>query len=162
LPSYHRAQIYYDLEKINVIDGVVMLVIVFKQYSNHLTILKSPHLSFISICLTILPMVETRQSSKRMSTPPWLMSLPKRGKGSKKSTTLDAPDSDATKPLTASVQQEQDRCRELYSDEQKKDADEIKKSRDEQLELEQIKRNIAFLQAKVKELKRLIEDMDTP
>jgi hypothetical protein len=144
-----------------------MFVIVFKQYLNHLTILKSPHLSFISICLTILPMVETRQSSKRMSTPPWLMSLPKQGKGSKKSTTLDAPDSDATKPLTASVQREQDRCRELYSDEQKKDADEIKKSRDEQLEqikgqLEQIKRNNAFLQAKVKELKRLIEDMDTP
>ena len=105
-------------------------------------------------------MVETRRSSKRMSTPPRLMSLPKRGKGSKKSTTLDAPDSDATKPLTASVQQEQDKCRELYSDKQKKDADEVKKSRHEQFE--QINMNIALLQAKVKELKRLIEDMDTP
>ena len=104
-------------------------------------------------------MVETRRSSKRMSTPPRLMSLPKRGKGSKKSTTLDAPDLDATKSLTASVQQEQDKCRELYSDEQKKDADEVKKSTHEQLQ--QIQRNIALLQADLRELKRLLEDMDT-
>ena len=103
-------------------------------------------------------MVETRRSSKRMSTPPRLMSLPKRGKGSKKSTTLDAPDSDATKSLTASV--------ELYSDEQKKNANEVKKSTHEQLEqikrkIAQIKRNNAYVQAKVEELKRLLEDMDT-
>jgi len=76
-------------------------------------------------------MVETRRSSKRMSTPPRLMSLPKRGKGSKKSTTLDAPDWDATKPLTASVQRAQDKCGEHY---------------------------VRLIQANLEELKRLFQD----
>ena len=60
-------------------------------------------------------MVETRQSGKSTSTPPRLTSLPKCGKVSKKSTTLDAPDLDATKPLTSSVLQEHNKCHELVS-----------------------------------------------
>jgi DNA repair ATPase RecN len=91
-------------------------------------------------------MVETRRSGKRMGTPPRLTSSPKRGKGSKKSTTSDAPDSDATKPLTASVH---------HSTNKKKDASEVKKSRHEQLE--QIMRTIALLQAHIEELKQFLE-----
>ena len=60
-------------------------------------------------------MVETRQSGKSTSTPPRLTSLPKRGKVSKKLTTLDTPDSDATKPLTSSVLQEHNKCHGLVS-----------------------------------------------
>jgi hypothetical protein len=60
-------------------------------------------------------MVETRRSGKHLSTPPRLTSLSKQGKGDKKTTTENAPASDATKPLTASAQREHDKCRVLYS-----------------------------------------------
>jgi len=104
-------------------------------------------------------MVETRQSSKRMSTPPRLMSLPKRGKGSKKSTTLDAPDWDATKPLTASVQRAQDKCGEHYVRLIQANLEELKRLFQDNEQHEQIKRKIAIILADIEEMKRLAEDI---